>query len=239
MLVLYQTGMQAMTTTLFQLQDLLNAFQKKKVLTLDELLRQTGCSTMTVWRLLQPHGYFTSYNHNARYYTIAGVPKFDQHGLWDYRDARFSKWGSLTKTIIGLVQESPDGLTAEQLQQRLHLKNVRPALTRLIQNESLTREKIDRRFVYFPRQQDARRRQLKQRKEEAQQARAQRALPAPEQIIALLVEIIRHPHDTPRQWVRRQARQGVPLRTADIQHVLDHYQIDPKKGHSSLIPTVR
>jgi hypothetical protein len=219
-----------MGTTVFQLQDLLNVFRKKKVLTLDEILRETGCSTMTVWRLLRPHGYFTSYNHNARYYTIAGVPKFDQHGLWASRDARFSKWGSLTKTISGLVQESPDGLTAEQLQQRLHVKNVKPTLTRLVQNQSLTREKLDGRFVYFPPQQEARRRQQKQRKEKTQQARAQQALPPLEQIIALLVEIIRRPHHTPRQWARRLARQGIPLPTADIQHVLDHYQIDPKKG---------
>ena len=219
-----------MGTTIFQLQDLLNVFRKKKVLTLDELLRETGCSTMTVWRLLRPHGYLTSYNHNARYYTLAGVPKFDQHGLWTYRDARFSKWGSLTKTILGLVQESSAGLTADDLQQRLHVKNVKPTLTRLIHNESLTREKSGGRFVYFSGPQTSRGRQQKQRKENAEQARAARALPPLEQIIALLVEIIRRPQHTPRQWGRRLARQGIRLPTADIQHVLDHYQIDPKKG---------
>lgn len=219
-----------MADTIFQLQDLLKLFQKKKVLTLEELRRETGCSTMTVWRLLRPHGYFTSYNHNARYYTIVGIPKFDAHGLWVFRQARFSKWGSLTKTIIGLVQESSEGLTAEQLQQRLQVKNVKPTLTRLIQNESLTREKAGGRFVYFARQQGARRRQQKQRKEKDEQARAARTLPPLEQIIALLVEIIRRPHHTPRQWARRLAREGVALDAADIQHVLDHYQIDPKKG---------
>jgi len=219
-----------MATSRGQLQDLLELFRKKKVLTLQELRRETGCSTMTLWRWLRPHGYCTSYNHNARYYTLVGVAKFDQHGLWAHRDARFSKWGSLTKTIIGLVEESSDGLTAEQLQQLLQVKNVKPTLTRFIQNQSLTREKIERRFVYFPRQRGARRRQQKQRKENVQKTLARRALPPLEQMIALLVEIIRRPANTPRQWARRLARHGVRLTTADIQHVLDHYQIDPKKG---------
>ena len=218
-----------MRTALFQLQDILNAFQKKKVLTKNEILQATGCSTMTAWRLLKQHGYFTSYNDNARHYTIRGIPQFDQYGLWSCRHARFSKWGALTKTIIGLVQESSAGLTAEQLQQLLKVKNVKPMLTRLIENESLTREKIDGPFVYFPRQQTSRGRQQKQRKAESEQAKAARALPPLQSIIALLVEIIRRPKNTPRQWARQLARQGVPINTNDIQTVLDHYQIDRKK----------
>ena len=220
----------AMRTPLFELQDVLNAFKRKKVLTKAELLRKTGCSTMTAWRLLQRHGYFSSYNENARYYTIEGIPKFDQHGLWAHRNARFSKWGSLTKTIIGLVQESSAGLTAEQLQQLLEVKNVKPTLTRLVQNKSLTRETLDGRFVYFPLQQAPRRKQQKQRKKENQEVREAHSLPPLEQIIALLVEIIRRPKNTPRQWARRLTQQGVRVATGDIQLVLDHYRIDPKKG---------
>ena len=219
-----------MRTPLFQLQDLLNAFKRKKVLTKQELLQATGCSTMTAWRLLRQHGYFTSYNQNARYYTLVGIPQFDEYGLWAYRGARFSKWGSLTKTIVGLVQTSPAGLNADQLQHLLQVTAVKPSLTRLIQNKSLTRERLDGRFVYFPLQQATRRKQQKQRKEKTEEARAARALPPLEQIIALLVEIIRRPQNTPRQWARRLAQRGVRLRTADIQAVLDHYQIDLKKG---------
>lgn len=219
-----------MRTQLFHLQDVLNAFKRKKVLTKDEILRATGCSTMTAWRLLSQHGYFTSYNDNARYYTIAGVPKFDEHGLWTYGKARFSKWGSLTKTIIGLVQESPTGLTAEQLQQLLKLKNVKPHLTRLIERKSIAREKMERRFIYFSLPDAAARKQRKQRKKETEQARTTQALPPLEHVIALLVEIIRQPENSPRQWARRLTRQGVRIGTGDIQAVLDHYQIDPKKG---------
>ena len=219
-----------MRTPIFHLQHILDAFERKKVLTKEELLKAAGCSTMTAWRLLSQHGYFTSYNDNARHYTIAGIPKFDEHGLWTYGKARFSKWGALTKTIIGLVQESPAGLTAEQLQQLLKLKNVKPNLTRLIEKKSLAREKIEGRFIYFSLPDASARKQQKQRKKEIEQARTTQVLPPLEHIIALLVEIIRRPQNTPRQWGRRLTRQGVRIATADIQAVLDHYQIDPKKG---------
>jgi hypothetical protein len=58
-------------------------------------------------------------------------------------------------------------------------------------------------------------------------------VPDPQHVIALLVEIIRHPRQTPRQWARRLAQQGIRLRAAEIQAVLDHYQLSVKKGLSS------
>ena len=72
----------AMREPVFEIQVLLKAFRQHKVLTKEQLLAATQCSNMTAWRLLRRHGYFTSYNHNARYYTLAGIPEFDQHGLW-------------------------------------------------------------------------------------------------------------------------------------------------------------
>ena len=219
-----------MKTHRFQLQDILNAFQRKKVLTKKEMLQAVGCSTMTAWRLLRQHGYFSSYNDNARHYTLAGIPQFDEQGLWAYRKVRFSKWGSLTKTIVAFIEESPAGMTAEQLQQFLQLKNVKPTLTRLIENKSVRRENIDGRFVYFPLQEVARRRQQKQRQKETKEARAARTLPPFEQIVALLVQIIQRPRDTPRQWARRLAQRGIRIGTKQIQAILDHYGIDSKKG---------
>jgi hypothetical protein len=219
-----------MRTPLFGLQDILSAFQRKKVLTKDQLLEISGCSTMTAWRLLRQQGYFTSYNHNARYYTIEGTPKFDRHGLWRYRDVRFSKWGSLTKTIVRLVKDSPAGLRADELQQLLDVKSVKPALTRLFQTMSLTRETIDGQFVYFPVHVSSRRKQQQLRRKQSQEIKEARVLPPLEYIVALLVEIIRRPNNTPRQWIRRLTQRNIRITTRDIQRVLDHYRIDPKKG---------
>jgi len=213
-----------MREPVFELQDLLNAFRQHKVLTKDELLRATQCSNMTAWRLLRRHGYYTSYNCNARYYTLAGIPKFDQHGLWSFREIRFSKWGSLTETMIALVENSEAGMTPDQLQQLLGAKNVRPALGRLVQRGRLARERISGRFVYFPMEHAAGRQQRRR------QIEAPAVLPSLEHVIALLVEIIQRPQNSPRQWAHRLARQQIRLSTEDIRAILDHYGIDRKKG---------
>ncbi len=219
-----------MKTPVFQIQDFLKVFQRKRVLTQQQMLQAVGCSSMTAWRLLKQHGYFTSYNDNARHYTIVGIPKFDEHGLWAYQGKCFSKWGSLTETIIGLVEDSLGGMTAQQLQQLLHIKNVKPALTRLTQQQRLTRQDFEGRFVYFPQSKKLQRKQHKQRSQQQQQIRAERLLPPLEQVTALLVEIIQRPHNTLRQWSRRLKQRGIPLGTPEIQTVLDHYGIDRKKG---------
>jgi hypothetical protein len=207
-------------------------FQERKVLTLAELRQATGCSSATIWRWLAKHGGLTSYNHNARYYTLQGIPQFDQHGLWSYRDCRFSQWGSLTRTILELVEESPAGLDAEVLGQRLHVRQIQPVLTRLVQQQRLAREKLDGCCVYFAVRKTA---QQRQRRERSRQVSAPRrvALPPLEHVVALLVEIIRRPRQTPTQWARNLSRRGVPLRTTAIQAVLEHYQLDLKKGLSS------
>ena len=131
---------------------------------------------------------------------------------------------------MGLVQDSATGLTAEQLQRLLNLKNVKPILTRLFERKLLTRERLDGRFVYFPLQQDTRTQQQQQRQKETAAVQVGRSLPALDHIIALLVEIIRRPQNTPRQWARRLAQGGIPLGTDDIEAVRDHYGIDLKKG---------
>ena len=219
-----------MKTQVYRLEDILKAFERNKVLTKDELLDAIGCSTMTAWRLLRQHGYYTSYNDNARHYTLADMPQFDEHGLWTYRKARFSKWGSLTNTIVGLVGESSAGLTADQLRRLLHLKDVQPLLIRLIQRQLVTREKMEGCFVYFPLQEAPRRKLQNQRKKEIERAHAVRSLPPPEHIIALLVQIIQRPRDTPRQWARRLVQRGIRIGSKDIQVILEHYGIDSKKG---------
>jgi len=120
-----------MRPTRFQPKDALQAFAQKKVCTRPELLRACGCSTMTAWRILHREGYLTSYSHNARYYTLARIPRFDEQGLWAYQGIRFSKWGSLSKTVVGLVEQSPAGMTASELEKALHVPNLKPLLTRL------------------------------------------------------------------------------------------------------------
>src|SRR4030042_5849414 len=98
---------------------------------------------MTALRLLRQVGYCRSYNYNARYFTLATTPEFDDHGLGAYQDIRFSKWGTLPETMIAVIERSPGGMTAQELAEFLGVRNVKPLLTRLILNGRLWREALD------------------------------------------------------------------------------------------------
>jgi len=46
---------------------------------------------MTARRILHQQGYLTSYIHNAKYYTLSRIARFDEQVLWAYHDIRVSK----------------------------------------------------------------------------------------------------------------------------------------------------
>jgi len=219
-----------MRTAQFTSGDVLKPFSYKQVLTKAELLQACGCSAMTAWRILHQQGYLTSYNHNAKYYTLARMVQFDEQGLWAYRDIRFSKWGTLRDTVLGQIELSVAGMTAHELEELLHISNVKPTLTHLTQENRLQRAKIAGAMVYFAGEPARHQQQLQQRETATATKRLAQPLPGPDHVIALLVEMIRHPRQTPRHWARRLARRGMRLGTPEIQAVLDHYQLSVKKG---------
>jgi hypothetical protein len=54
----------------FKQKDIVALFYKEKVLTKEQLFERCGFSDMTAWRILSEHGYISSYNFNAKYYTL-------------------------------------------------------------------------------------------------------------------------------------------------------------------------
>jgi hypothetical protein len=215
-----------MRTPQFTPNDVIKSFARKEVLSKAELLQEHGWSPITVWRLLRQVGYLTSYNYNAKYYTLATIPQFDDYGLWAYQDIRFSKWRTLPETIVAVVERSSAGMTAHELAELLHVRNAKPLLTQLILKQRLWREVVDRPFVYLAVEQSQREQQLQRRAEQA----SVRLLPEPQQVIALLVEMIRHPQQTPRQWAEHLVRHDIRLETEDIRAVMEHYHLTVKKG---------
>jgi len=85
---------------------------------------------------------------NGSYYTLPSIAKFDQYGLWHFRDIHFSKYGNLKETLISLVENSENGLDSNQIGQLLQLDS-RSFLSHFNNIDQLYREKINGRFVYF------------------------------------------------------------------------------------------
>jgi len=94
-------------------------FRRRTCWMLAELAHALGYALISVRRFLNQMGYFRSYTHNGKWYTLRAVPHFDHDGLWHYKDIGFSKQGSLTATLAYLIERSSAGLSARELAQKL------------------------------------------------------------------------------------------------------------------------
>ena len=84
----------------FNLSSVKKLFSKNKIAKLAELKTALGTNaSITVFRKLKPLAYLTSYSHGGAFYTLPGIPRFDNLGLWSYQPALFSKFGTLKNTI--------------------------------------------------------------------------------------------------------------------------------------------
>jgi hypothetical protein len=130
-------------------QNLVEAFQSAKVLdlgTIKGILSTT--SRMTVFRQLKELGYYSSYSHSGKYYTLGSIPVFDKNGLWSYVGIHFSRRGSLMDTIPVLVNRSQAGYFASELEELLHVF-VHNALGKLFVLGRLLREQIGDQYLYL------------------------------------------------------------------------------------------
>ncbi|MEA1927749.1 MAG: hypothetical protein U9N73_06045 [Candidatus Auribacterota bacterium] len=157
---------------------------------IDELSRSLGCSIISIRRLLKRAGYFRSYTHNGKWYTLSSIPVFNKNGIWLYGDIGFSKQGTLTKTIIYHVNKSSAGLSARDLAELLH-HPCHAVLTIMYKAKQIDRVKPTSEYTYLSRDESVNRLQhnhLKGRMVEqtAQPLNTQAA-------VFVLVEFIKNP----------------------------------------------
>jgi len=128
---------------------------------LAELAKGLDYALITVRRLLNQIGYFRSYTHNGKWYTLRTSPEFNRDGIWHHKGIGFSKHGSLTATIIHLAARSPAGLSARELADKLE-HPCHAVLTNLHKNGELDRIQAGGEFRYLSTQQPMNRRQREQ-----------------------------------------------------------------------------
>jgi hypothetical protein len=215
-------------------QKIVNWLQSRKVATMRHLQQQFQVCHMTVFRALNKYGYHTSYNHNAGYYTLVGVPQFDDWGLWAYRDVRFSRWGTLPDTLVTLIQQAPAGLTASELEERLQTA-VANLLARLVQHGRVQRQPLTgHRVVYLAAAAEARRQQWEQRQQalaaaaEKQAAGLPAGCPAPV-VIGVLRQMILAPDTSPEQAARRLQTEGLRVTARQVRQVREYYTLEKKR----------
>jgi len=138
-----------MRTVQYHSQTLEAFFDKEKVLTLDAMKKALGTTAkMTVFRKLKSLSYRASYSHAGKYYTLDEIAQYDQHGLWNYRQVYFSKYGSLLDTIEALVCASEAGYFAHALQNLVQVR-VHTPLLKLTASGYLRREGLAPGYLYL------------------------------------------------------------------------------------------
>jgi len=201
--------------------------QRTRVARMNELVQALDLSRMTVVRALKKYGSYTSFNHNASYYTLQDIPRFDDRGLWFHEHIGFSQHGNLKQTLLALIEQSEAGFTVAELERTLATR-VGVLLSRLRGEQQLGLFYRGRQAVYLARDP---RKQSRQRtaRGEAQESPApvvaaehRRGVPAGRkalEVIALLVQLIRTPQASDASLARTLQNADVPLTAEQVRQV--------------------
>ena len=142
---------------------LVSLLRQRKIATIDDLKEALGAAgDATVFRKLSGLGYKTSYSHRGRYYTLDELARFDELGLWSFRQVFFSRFGTLVSTLEALVRAAEAGYDASELEAVVNVE-VKAALLKLVRAGRLAREQVTGRYVYLSPDPSERRAQLSAR----------------------------------------------------------------------------
>jgi len=219
--ILYQEVL--MSTAMNTTQRLVSAFKRQKCWMIRPLAEQINYSIPSVRRFLTKIGYYSSFTHNGRWYTLASTPRFKQDGLWFHKKIGFSREGSLTHTLVRLAEQSPNGLTADQIGEKLQCR-CHTVLVKLYREGRLQRQKYGRSYVYLA--------------SDTQTASAQRRLAMPkvhvarlpaEMAVLVLAEFIRTPEVEIHQLAKTISRRtGVLIKSAQVQMLFEQHGFKKK-----------
>ena len=207
-------------------------FSHNAVRDLDALFDALGTrSRMTVFRRLKEVGYLSSYTDAGRYYTLVGIPEFDEDGLWFRHGVGFSRAGTLKQTVAALVEAADTGLMHRELEARLRVR-VHNTLLGLVRAQRIGRERVGGQFVYVSAETGRLAAQLACRRVMVDGApRAAPPLPT-ELVIAVLVEVLHSCMGLAPSAViaRRLATRGEAVTAEQVQRIYtEHGLVAGKK----------
>jgi hypothetical protein len=201
---------------------LVQRLRRKRIATMKALREELAVSHMTVVRALTKYGYHSSVNHNASFYTLHDIPRFDEDGLW------------------ALTKNAPAGLTVLELEQRVKTK-VGNLLSRLCQQNELSRCFAGRQAVYLAADNKRQQRQQRRRAQERQESQARLSSSDTDQdafpphydvvtVLEVLIQIIKTPKADAAELAKALRARGVKITAVQVQRVLNFYAIQKKRN---------
>ena len=200
-------------------------FRRKRAAPLDDLRAALGTgSRTTIFRILKTVGYFTSYSHAGRFYTLRHIPRFDRLGLWSWRGIGFSSHGTLRATLIFLVEQSEAGRTHEELLRQVGLR-VHDTLRSLVQEGSLARQRLEDVYLYLSAHPKKAAAQMTARQELQVASHAAVVPPDPLLVIDVLAEVIHHPRDDAASIAARLQVAGRVVTAKQVDEIFRSYSV--------------
>jgi len=191
-----------------------------------------GRSRRSLFRDLVSLGYLTSYTHAGRYYTLANIPQFDEHGLWFYKGIGFSRAGTLKTTLVELIEAAEAGYTHYELKALLHVR-VHNTLLALVHEKRINRKHIEKLYVYVGAKTQRAVEQVARRRERLEAGAKVAPIPGVPVItvIEVLVEVIRAGRVliTPAEAARRLCGRGIPVTVSEAEQVFTRYGLTALK----------
>ncbi len=165
-------------------------FKQEKCYRIDELSRRLNYSLISIRRFLKVIGYYSSFTHNSKWYTLRSIPSFDKNGIWFYQDIGFCRHGNLNQTIGRFIDKSFQGLTAKDLFNILSVP-CHPVLNQMYKKKKIDRFNTPKGFVYLSVSESKKQLQLKR----LQVLTAPKKIESlnPQTAVYVLVEFIKNP----------------------------------------------
>jgi len=159
--------------------------------------------------------------------TIEEAARFDSHGLWLCKTARFSQRGTLKNTVLHFVQTSREGMTHQELVTLLAVR-VHDTLLDVVKEGGIRRQRLGPTFVYLSGKRSVEKKQILRRKELLKERRRLRA--TCRQKISILLELIQDPKVRREDIPRRCRRAGVMITQELVDTIFEEYELDKKRA---------
>jgi len=197
--------------------ELCRIFKRKKCYTIDELTKKLNYSQISTRRFLKQAGYYSSYTHNSKWYTLKSIPNFSKRGIWFYQNIGFSLHGNLTQTILHFIDSSTQGLTVKELYECLAVPCY-TILNLMSKRKQIERLKTVNGFVYLSIDFEKKQKQTSLRV----------PLPSDTEAVLILVEFIKHPDYSILEIASTLTKQGIPCESDTIERLFSHHNLKKK-----------
>lgn len=213
-----------------QLDRILKLFSTKKVQSLKGIAEHLGVGSRMVQLYLKELSVLTSYTHSRQFITLSVTPKFNKYGIWFYRQVGFSEFGTSLNTIIGLIEQSKEGLSKNELEEKLGIK-ISQQIQTLMERDKLHRVKLGNRYLYLPKAAvKNRKRRLKLVGDRQTEEYFEKSVQKTDLVALLKAVLVDRKLGTSKESIKRIARKySLRLPLQKIQILLVKYDLPEKK----------